>query len=408
MSVAVAIVGIGAEGTVGLSARARAILASATFLAGGRRHLELIGPTSAETFAVGTNLGELADRLRRRGPEERCVVLASGDPLFFGIGRFLGEALGRDQIVVEPSLSSMQLAFARAGLSWHDARIASVHGRPLAETLVPLLGLPKIGLFTQDGTSPSQVAAFLVDRGLGDYRAWVAEDLGTETERSTSCGVAELIGRQFAPRNVLILERPGGVPLDRPPGIADEEFSAPQDGPRLLTHAEIRAVTLSRFRDLPDGPIWDVGAGLGGMSVELARAFPGREVVAIERDPTQLDYLRANRLRLGAFNLRILAGEAPEGLTGEPPPSGIFVGGSSGRLGAILDLAVGRLVQGGVLVANFVGLEHLTTCLERLRAEGWPSEVAQVQVSQGRLLGNLTTFVPLRPVWIVRGVHPGS
>jgi len=334
------------------------------------------------------------------------VVLASGDPLFFGIGRFLGDALGRDQIVVEPAVSSMQLAFARAGLSWHDARIASIHGRPLAVTLVPLLGLPKLGLFTHDGSSPSQVAGFLIERGLADYRAWVAEDLGTETERVTPSDLAGLVGRSFAALNVMILERPGNHPAERPPGLADELFSAPAEGPRLLTHAEIRAVTLAQFRELPAGPIWDVGAGLGGMSVGLAHAFPGREVVAIERSPAQLEYLKANRHRLGAWNIRILAGVAPEGLAAESPPAAIFVGGSGGRLAAILDLALGRLATGGVLVANFVGLEHLTACLDRLRADGWPVEVLQVQISQGRPLANLTTFVPLRPVWIVRTVHP--
>ena len=406
MSLPVAILGLGADGPEGLSAVAKGLLASATFLAGGHRHLKLVGPTPAETFAVGTNLDELADRLRARGPSERCVVLASGDPLFFGIGRFLGEALGREQIRVEPAISSMQWAFARAGISWHDARIASVHGRPLAETLIPLLGLPKLGLFTQGGEGPSQVAAFLADRGLDDYRATVGEDLGTGLERVTACPVRDLIGRIFSALNVLILERDGTLPDERPPGLPDGQFAGPDVGPRLLTHADVRAVTLSRFHDLPPGAIWDVGAGLGGMAVELARAFPGREVVAIERSGVQLGFLRENRRKLSAYNLRMIEGEAPEGLVAEPSPAAIFVGGSGGRLDAILDLALDRLAPGGVLAANFVGLENLSRFLERLRAAGWPVEVSQIQVSHGRPLAGLTTFVPLRPVWVVRGVRP--
>ena len=205
---------------------------------------------------------------------------------------------------------------------------------------------------------------------------------------------------------MLILERDGDLPDERPPGLPDDRFEGPSEGPQLLTHADVRVVTLSRFRDLPPGPIWDVGAGLGGMAVELSRAFPAREVVAIERSAAHLSFLRANRRELAAYNLRIVAGEAPEGLASEASPAGIFLGGSGGRLGAILDLALDRLAPGGVLVANFVVLENLTACLARLRAAGWAAEVSQVQVSHGLPLAGLTAFVPLRPVWVVRVASP--
>ncbi|HEX8202297.1 MAG TPA: precorrin-6y C5,15-methyltransferase (decarboxylating) subunit CbiE, partial [Isosphaeraceae bacterium] len=299
MSLPVQLLGMGADGPAGLSPRARAALASATFLAGGTRHLELIGSTPAETFPIVNNLRALAERLRGRGPDERCVVLASGDPLCFGIGHYLGAALGRDQLVVEPAVSSLQLAFARAGLSWHDATLASVHGRPLARTLLPLLGRPKIGILTQDGDSPAAIATFFLARGLDDYDAWVAEDLGAATERVTAVPLADLRGRRFGALNVVVLLRREPMSSDvfplqqRLPGISDALFAQPNAGPVLLTHADVRAVTLARFRDLPEeGTIWDVGAGLGGVSVELARAFPGREVVAVEQSEPRRSFLR--------------------------------------------------------------------------------------------------------------------
>jgi precorrin-6Y C5,15-methyltransferase (decarboxylating) len=409
VSLPVQVIGIGADGPAVLSPRARAAIAAATFLAGGTRHLELVGPTTAETFAITNNLLALADRLRGRGPAERCVVLASGDPLCFGIGHFLGEVLGRDRIVVEPAVSSLQLAFARVGLSWHDAALASVHGRPLAPTLLPLLGRPKIGLLTQDGASPSAIAAFFLARGLDDYDAWVAEDLGAATERVTPSPLAELPGRRFGDLNVVVLLRRGPTnaaiyPLiGRTPGVPDVLFAQPDAGPVLLTHADVRAVTLARFRDLPgEGPIWDIGAGLGGVAVELARAFPGREVVAVERSERQRSFLRENRLRFASFNLRLVAGEAPACLAGEEAPAAVFLGGTGGWLDAILDLVLGRILPGGVLVANFVGLENLARCLERLRTEGWPTDLTQVQVSHGEPLAGLTVLAPQRPVWIVR------
>jgi precorrin-6Y C5,15-methyltransferase (decarboxylating) len=408
----VVIVGLGAEGPSGLTPRARDALDAATFLAGGRRHLALIGPTGAETFAIGNNLAELVERLRGRGPGERCVVLASGDPLCYGIGHRLGGALGRDQVVVEPAVSSLQLAFARAGISWHDAAIASVHGRPIAETLLPLLGRPKIGLFTQDGGSPSAVAAYFLDRGPAGYRAIVGENLGAADERLTEAPLPDLIGRSFDDLNFLILLRgPSETLAPLPRGLAcppDAQFAQPEGGPVLLTHLDVRSAVLARFWGLPDGPVWDVGAGLGGVAIGLARSFPDREIVAVERSSARVAFLRINRARFEAYNLRIVEGSAPECLEGEggPAPAGVFVGGTGGALDPILALAGERLRPGGVLVANFVGLENLARALDRLRGAGWSPEVTQVSIGHGRPLAGLTVLAPERPVWVVRAVAP--
>jgi precorrin-6Y C5,15-methyltransferase (decarboxylating) len=409
MSLVVDILGIGADGLGSLSKGARERLETADFLAGGRRHLEMVGSGSPERFAITDNLDALVDRLRSRAEDERCVVLASGDPLCFGIGHRLGRDLGRHQIRVEPAISSLQLAFARAGLSWQDATLASVHGRDLASTLIPILGRAKIGLFTQDGSSPSDIARFLVDRGFDDYQAWVGEHLGALNERMSLFPIAELIGRTFANLNFLILERKFEPPVFNGPGASpDSLFSKPDSGPILLTHQDVRAVTLARFFDLPHGPIWDVGAGLGGVSIDLASAFRGVDVVAFERSAVQVRHLSENRKRFAVFNLRIVEGEAPEALMEEARPSGVCLGGTGGRLDAILDVVFDRLLEGGVLVANFVGLENLGRFLERVKGQGWPVELSQVQISQGRPLGGLTTFVPLRPVWVVQSRRPMS
>jgi precorrin-6B C5,15-methyltransferase / cobalt-precorrin-6B C5,C15-methyltransferase len=410
MGYRVVIIGIRADGLEGLSARSRAEIGAANFLAGGKRHLGLLGETAAQTFAVTNNLAELIARLRERSTEERWVVLASGDPLFFGIGHALVEALGNDQIVVEPTVSSMQLAFARAGLAWHDAALASIHGRPPAKVLLPLLGRHKIGLFTQDGASPAAVAEFFVERGLDDYDAWVAESLGTPSERVTALPITELVDRRFGDLNVLILRRRNVIlaPLTsvHVPGIPDDQFAQPTTGPVLLTHADVRAMTLARFRDVPEGAIWDIGAGLGGVSVELARAFPDREVVAVERSDEQRSYLHENRRRFAAYNIRVVPGEAPDVLTEEESPAAVFLGGSGGRLDAILELVLKRTRASGVLVANFVSIENLSSTLARLRAAEWSADLTQVSVAHGQTLAGLTTLAPQRPVWVVRAARP--
>jgi precorrin-6Y C5,15-methyltransferase (decarboxylating) len=406
MSAPVVVIGLGAEGLSGLGTRARGAIQNATLLAGGQRHLGLVGPTRAETFRIADNVEALLDRLAHRGPGDRCVVLASGDPLFYGIGHRIVARLGREQVVVEPAVSSLQLAFARVGVSWHDAAVASVHGRPFQPTLLPLLGRPKIGLFTHDGDSPSQVARFFLDRGLADYDAWVCQNLGVADESVVAAALPEIVGRPFADLNVLVLLRNGSNLPAAPPTPDDDAFAHPESGPILLTHRDVRALVLRRFRAQDGGPIWDIGAGLGGVSVELARAFPGAEVVAVESSPARVDFLKINRTRFHAYNIRIVEGSAPDCLRDLEPPDGVFLGGSGGKLGLILELVAERLRPGGRLVANFVGLENLTFALDWLRARRWEFDLTQAQILAGRPLAGLTTFVPERPVWIVSADPP--
>ncbi len=412
MSEPVVIVGLGADG-VERSTRSRSWLAirTATFLAGGRRHLQLVGPTDVETLAITDNIDVLLDRLKRRGAHERCVVLASGDPLFFGIADRILQALGRDQVHVETHLSSMQLAFARVGLPWHDAAIASVHGRPLKPTLLPLLGRSRIGLFTRDGASPSEVARFFLDRERADdYDAWVCENLDTKDEKVIAARLSELVDRRFADLNVMVLgSRSHDHPFLEP---NDEAFAQPESGAILLTHEDVRALVVRRFQALGDGPIWDLGAGLGGVSVALARGFPTREIVAVERSPVQTGFLKTNRSRFETYNIRIVAGEAPECLKDEESPAGVFLGGSGGHLDPILNLVIDRLRPGGRFVANFVGLENLTRCC--WVASGVSAGACELTPCDPRDLGRdghsagLTTLVPQRPVWIVRAREAGG
>jgi precorrin-6Y C5,15-methyltransferase (decarboxylating) len=410
MSHRVVVIGMGADGTEGLGPQARDALRNATFLAGGTRHLAFVGENVGETFTITNNVPALVERLRKRDSDDRCVVLASGDPLFYGVGQALAEGLGRDQLEILPALSSMQLAFARVGVPWTAAAIASIHGRPLKATLLPLLGEPLLGLFTHNGDSPSEVAKFFAECELPDYDAWVCEQLGTRRERIIGLPLHSLVGRRFDDLNVLILRRhacgaraaSAGASYSGPPGIPDAHFARPVSGPVLLTHSDVRAVALARFRDLPSGPIWDIGAGLGGVSVELARAFREREIVAVERCVEEREFLAENRRRFCAYNVRIVAGEAPDALVDEEPPAAVFLGGSGGRLVDILDFVLACMRPEGLLVANFVSLEHLARCLDTVRTAGWIAEVTLVQVSKGAPLADLTALESQRPVWVVK------
>jgi precorrin-6Y C5,15-methyltransferase (decarboxylating) len=431
------VIGIGADGLAGLRPQLVARIKQSDFLAGGERHLTMVGPSSGAQYVIRNNLDSLVNELGNRRQTDRCVVLASGDPLFYGVGATLLAHHWLHPLRIEPALSSMQLAFARAGIAWQDAELASVHGRDLRTTLLPLLGRWKIGLFTQDGDGPAEVARFFLERGPRSYVAIVCENLGSAGEHVTHWrDLAQLAEQRFAPLNYLVLRRihpsrlvvplswndasycwsatlPEPLPPEEEemrrwrslaPGVPDEAFERPEDGREVMTRQEVRAVTLGKLlgRLDPGDVVWDIGAGLGTVAVEAAVLRPAVEVLAVERDPVRAAYLRKNRDNFEAFNLRVIEGDAPEALADEPiAPRAVFIGGSGTKLPAILEDVTRRLQPEGRLVANFVTLEHLLLTLARLKTWDWPYEITEVQVSRSDGLAGLTGLKPQRGVFIV-------
>ncbi len=419
MSFPVHIIGIGADGRSGLRPEQVQRIVNAGFLAGGERHLAHFPEARGERFLIKDNLLELLEELGKRYRHADCVVLATGDPLFYGVGTYLAGTLGRENVRVEPALSSMQLAFSRAGMAWQHAALASIHGRPLRQQLLPLLGRWLIGLFTQDGDSPAAVARLFLEHGLDDYQALVCENLGGADERvSNWTNLRELAGQRFAPLNYLILRRcrypePDSDEVEHHralvPGAPDGTFARPDDGPEVMTRQEVRAVVLSKLlkKTQPGETAWDVGAGLGTVSIEMAVLRPEVEVVAVERDAARVVYLRTNRERFGAYNIRVLEGSAPDVLrTEERRPRRVFVGGSGGRLAELLPFVTERLHAGGRLVASFVTLEHLGLALEHVRQLGWAREVTEVQVARSDVLAGLTGLRPQRGVFMLTADKP--
>lgn len=415
------VIGMGADGPASLRPDQVERIVSADFLAGGARHLGHFPTARGERFVIGNDLAALLAELTRRAPAQRCVVLASGDPLFYGIGTYLVDRAAEFPLRIEPAASSMQLAFARSGVSWEKAALTSVHGRDVRATLLPLLGRPLIGLFTQDARSPAEVARFFCDRGLHEYEARVAENLGTDRERLHRWMPLEALQHQdaFAALNYLILRRTLSAAeiASRQarralvPGSADEEFLRPDDAPEVMTRQEIRAVALAKLGGptLPGDTLWDIGSGLGTVAIELAVLRPHCEVIAIERAAERATLLQQNRQRFDAYNVRLVQRTAPEALLDElERPRGVFLGGSGDRLADILDLVHKRLHPGGALVANFVTLEHLMLTWQRLREWGWTCDVTELHVARSDALAGLTSLKPFRGVFIVSARKPES
>jgi len=392
------VVGIGDDGPASLPERVRACIDGATLLCGGERHLALFPDHPAERFVIRSNLDALVERLAGAGADERPVVLASGDPCFYGIGPLLAERLGRERVRIEPHVSSVQLAFARLGESWQDARVFSAHGRPLAP-LVPLaLASPKAAFLTDERNTPAAIASALLDAGHPDCAAHVFEHVGGATERHTVCRLTELPGQAFAALNVLVLLRPEATrALGQSFGLPESCYTH-RGG--QITKAEVRAVSLSKLRLFPGAVVWDVGAGCGSVSVEAAALCAGGRVYAVERDPAQLALLEENVARASTA-VAVVPGEAPRALAGLPDPDGVFLGGSGGHLAAVLACATDHLHPGGRLVANFATFEHLGEALGWLRGRGWTCETVQLSVARGSDVAGLTRLAALHPVFIL-------
>jgi precorrin-6B C5,15-methyltransferase / cobalt-precorrin-6B C5,C15-methyltransferase len=398
------VIGIGDDGPAGLAVCGRATIAAATLLCGGERHLAFFPEHCAERFVVRSNLDALVERLRHTTTPSRPVVLASGDPCFYGIGPYLARRLGRDRVSIQPTVSSVQLAFARLGESWHDALVLSAHGRPLAPLLPRAVVARKTVFLTDEHNTPGRIATALLDAGAADSPAHVFEHLGGSGERHTATRLTALRDSAFAPLNLLIVLRgtdaaPPPVAFGRP-----EAVYAHRDG--QITKAEVRAVSLSKLRLRPGAVLWDVGAGSGSVSLEAAGLMPGGQVFAVERDAAQLALLRQNAAAYCSSGLAVSHGEAPAVLADLPDPDAVFLGGSGSKLARILACVVERLRPGGRLVANFATLEHLLEAQQTLRARRWETEIVELNVARGTSLVGLTRLEPLHPVFILTAWAP--
>jgi precorrin-6Y C5,15-methyltransferase (decarboxylating) len=424
------VVGIGHDGPAGLSAEARAHVAAARVLAGGRRHLGFFPESQGEKVVIDADLEAVVARLRERYAVAKTVVLASGDPLFYGIGSVLLRAFPREDLMFLPQVSSVQLAFARLKETWHDARVVSLHGRPL-EALRPAVEAreAKIALLTDGTNHPAAIAAFLRGHGAAeDYALWVCENLGGADERVSRHAPARMGEEAFSPLNVVVLVREPGVGRISNPSDCDEDgleirpTSPAQDvpllgipesallhraGPRgLITRREVRLLALCYLELRPDDVLWDVGAGSGSVSIEAARLSPALRAFAVERDDEAFRQLGENVTRLGAGGVRAVHAEAPDGLADLPDPDAVFVGGSGGRLLEILETAVRRLKPGGRIVLNCITLENLARAWDGLREQGLEPEATSVQLAHSRPLGRLHSLEPESLIFVVRARKP--
>jgi precorrin-6Y C5,15-methyltransferase (decarboxylating) len=399
----VTLVGIGDDGCASLSARAFNAIARAQVLAGGERHLGFFSEFGGERIVLKNGVAQALDRIATMADQHNVCILASGDPLFFGIGSLVMKRLGAQHVDIIPQPTSMQWAFAKVGLKWDDADFISVHGRSRGGFLVRLKRAKKLGIFTDDENSPPVLAALMIEHGETNWTAWLCENLAGPDERVRRFSIEELARcTDVRPLNVVILERADSAWRPPPyiPFIHEDDFAKRIPKKGLITKREVRLLSLAAMHIRPDSVVWDIGAGSGSVSIEAGLLAPAGRIYAIEVDPEGVEICHENLLAHGVDNVKVIAGRAPEALHGLENPDAVFIGGSKGSMEEILDFVLDRLRDGGRVVANAITLENAGEIYSTLRRRGLVPEITLLQVSRGEPLARYFRYEALNPIQI--------
>ncbi|MBQ48488.1 MAG: cobalamin biosynthesis bifunctional protein CbiET [Zetaproteobacteria bacterium] len=399
----ITVIGIGDDGCSGLSSKAHGAVTRAQVLVGGRRHLEFFPQFDGELICYQDGWKTAMDRLVELSGENNIAVLASGDPLFFGVGQLLVKKVGAEYLEFIPQPTSIQWAFARIGERWDDAGVVSVHGRSMGGFVSRLRYQDKVAVFTDEEHSPARIAARMLEYSENHWDAVVCENIGGYDERIRSFSLDELAAAQdISSLNVLILKRQPNEPVKPMIGfLPEEEFAKRVPKKGLITKREVRLLSLGFMRIKSDSVIWDLGAGSGSVAIEAGRLAYNGKVFAVEVDPEGVGICEENVRRHGCDHVDVIAGRAPEVFPELDDPDCVFIGGSKGSLREMISQSWQRLSLGGSLVVNAVTLENVIEAKEGFKEVGVVPELVQVQVSRGKpLAGKYTKYEALNPIHI--------
>jgi precorrin-6B C5,15-methyltransferase / cobalt-precorrin-6B C5,C15-methyltransferase len=400
----ISVVGLGLEGLASASPRGRRLLAGARVLVGVERHLALVGGLPGRRVCWSGALDDLPALLAGHESAPTALV-ASGDPNLFGVGASLVARLGAGTVDVEPSVSSVQLALARAGVPVAGTALLSAHGRPLAAAAGRAAAGRRAAILTDPGRDPGSLVQALRRAGVEpDARVVVCERLGGAGERVREGTVATPPPGPYDPLSVLVLDRRGAPG----PGVGRPEEAYEFDG-GMVTKAEVRAVALAALDPGVEDVVWDVGAGSGSVAVEAGRLAAGGAVYAVERRDDRAE--RARRNAAASWNVEVLTGEACALLPGLPAPDAVFLGGGGAAIGGLVELCARRLAErrspvAGRLVAGLAALESVLEATAALRRLGLEWRLSQVSIARGRELGGRLGWEALNPVHVLASRIP--
>lgn len=378
------------------------LIEQAEVLAGGRRLLDWLPEHRAIRLELKGGLEAWLEKVAEMAKDKRVVVLASGDPGFFGIAKTMAERLGPENVSVVPNLSAMQAACARLNLPWGNASHVSLHAD--GENSWPRLWQAMaqselVSIYTRPGAGPAEIGAELWQRGQENWRMHVLENLGAGGERISCHTPGEAAGLSFSSLSVVLLERTSSAPA---PCLGSPEEDYKHEN-KLITKAEVRAVALAKLELGPGMILWDLGAGSGSLSIEASLLIPGGRIVALEQNPRRMEMIQANRAKWGVAMLEVVQGQAPAALPGLPDPHRVFIGGGGRDLAAIIQASAKRLKPGGVIVASAVLLDSVQAAGKAMRDAGLRVDQTLIQVSRSSDVVGNTMMKALNPVWLIRG-----
>jgi precorrin-6B C5,15-methyltransferase / cobalt-precorrin-6B C5,C15-methyltransferase len=376
----------------------------ADILVGGQRHLSCFKNIAAVKREITGDLKRLFQYIKRRRHRKRIVVLASGDPLFYGIGARLIDEFGADHVDVLPNLSAVAVAFSRLKIPWSDVRIVSLHGqRRISEVFDALKEKDVAAVYTDPRHHPAWLADRLIEYGCSNIEMCVLEQLGMPEERIGWYDLQQVRAMHFAEPNLVVLKRMQPAVHEVQPlylGTPDHCFEHERG---LITKSEIRAVTLSKLCLKSHHILWDLGAGSGSISLEAALFIKRGKIYAVEQHKYRIAQIRRNKKRFQVKNLFVVHAVLPQGIDTLPKPDRIFIGGGGRQLKSILEAACRHLAPQGIIVINTVLIENIDIACATLKALDFDLEFVQIQVHRNRSMPWGDRLEAQNPIWIISG-----
>ena len=386
-----------------LSQKYLKMIHDADVLVGGRRHLAWFEKHPGEKREIIAPLSAVVEDIRLWMEDKKVAVLASGDPLFFGIGQTLVKSLGEKNVSIYPNISTLAACFSRLKMTWNQVVAVSLHGKDRRMELAGALRLKKpVFVFTDPERNPGWVGDFVDLVAPGEWCMWVFERLGEPDECFRSVLPEKASCLQFKePNAVVLLNTQSGKNIHPLVLGAPENWYEHERG--LITKSEVRAVSLSKLRLFPDHIFWDLGAGSGSVAIEAAVFVTTGQIIAVEENEKRVEQMLINAKKFGVNHIQIVQGRLPDKIRYLPAPDRVFVGGGGKDLNRIVEAVSQRLLPKGRVVINTVVIETMTSVLATLDRLGFSTDIVQVQISQGKAMPPGTRFDAKNPVWIISG-----
>ncbi len=400
---AVTVIGMSNNGCVSLTSRAMHAISKGQVLAGGTRHLEFFPEFKGQKIPFKGKLSDVIDQLEELSYENNIVILASGDPMFYGIGGLIAKKFGLEHVDVITHPSSIQMAFSRIGVTWNDALIISLHERSRAGFITKIQTSSKVGILTDPKQSPQEIAKYMITYNETNWQTWVCEDLGGVDER-IRCFTIEELSRldDTSPLNVLILLRKDEY-KSLPPTIAnlhEDAFAKRIPHKGLITKREIRTLSIAALGLNRKSVVWDIGMASGSVAIEAARIAYEGHVYAIDITSECIEMARENAIKHKVDNIDFVEGLAPAAIIDWPAPDAVFIGGSNGSMKEILDVSLEKLTLHGRCVVTAIAVETVQEAYQYFKDRECNAEMIVVNISRSVPLAQYHRYEALSPIHI--------